>query len=90
MGRILDTKRKLRIIQQQGFPQIVTDIVKICDKIILEEDIIGTDEEYGRVSAKVYYKLKGMYKRELQVDDIIPKQRDLEELIHSIKTGKEP
>jgi len=85
IGRI---RRKLQLLQQPGIMQLLIDVVRTCDTALLEAEC-GTDEEYGKVANQVATKLKKEYSQQIATAEIIPKQRDLEELIQSIKDGRE-
>ena len=87
--KVIDARKKLKLLQQHGFPQVVCDIVKLCDTMLLEAEE-GTDEEYGRVAQNVIYKLRGLYKSQITTQQVTVQTKDIENLILAIKTGEEP
>jgi len=89
MRKPINVKRKLQLLSQSGIPALVTDIVRVADMVILEADERGSDMEYGVIASIVLQVLKKEYKEALQVEDIIPRQRDLCDLIEKLRTGEE-
>ena len=89
MARPIDIKKRLKIVGQHQFPAIVTDIIRIADTLILDEEP-GSEEDYGRIAGRILILLKKYYREQLVVDTIISKQQDLEVLIENLKTGVEP
>ena len=82
MAKQAEIKRKVWLLKQQGIGQLITDVIKLADTLLLEVDE-GTDEEYAKVSQKLIVKLKEQYKGQL-IESPVMIQRDIEDVIQEI------
>jgi hypothetical protein len=84
-------KQKIKALSTAGVKKLAVDIVKLCYKDIDEIDHGEvSDASYAQYTDRLLRKLKAEYKKQLDVEVIISRQRDLEELINALKTGTEP
>jgi hypothetical protein len=85
-----ETKRCLSLLETPGIKILLREFLKVSEQELTGERVNeGDDAMYADVTELLYKKLKMNLKKSMQVASIVPQQRDLEELIQSIKDGKE-
>ena len=76
-------KTKLKALSTPGVPAVICDLLQVIGLEIEEDDI--TEVEYARAAKRIISNLKTQYIEQLKVEQIIPRQRDLEDIIFEIK-----
>ena len=83
-----EIKKKLKLIGQGDVQRVILDVLSLADSEITGDDR-RSPEDYARAFTRLCKKQQGIYKSQIRVENLKVQQRDLEDLLESIKAGKE-
>lgn len=86
MSTLSNIKAKMSLLEKQPITQVITDVIR---EVYLDvnngEEAEGIGEiALGRYSQRVINRLQGQYRNQLKVEDMIPIQIDLLDVIQKV------